>query len=51
LKFNKRGLADNDKMQELEGIYMNPRVFNRDSHEVNVSSQIKDIRHIMNVPS
>ena len=36
-------------MFELEEIYLNPRVDQKDQSEV--TNQIKDIRHIVNVPS
>ena len=51
LKFNKRP-ADNDKMHELEEIYLNPRVDNKlDLGSTNVSNQIREIRHLIDVPS
>lgn len=51
LKFNKRP-TDNNKMQVLEEIYLNPRVDNKlDLGSTNVSNQIREIRHLIDVPS
>lgn len=51
LKFSKRPI-DNNRMQELEEIYLNPRVDNKlDLGSTNVSNQIKEIRHLIDVPS